>query len=160
MPHSSLPSCLVMYLERVLKLASHYIQRVSKLPFGTLCSARANPCPTCFRLLWPLCITQAFQAAQSCIFKGFRNCRLALLVLLGPTRLGPPCPTRAFQAARSCIFNGFRNCRLALLVLLGPTLAPLASACECLRASLEPSKLPDHASLKVLKLPFWHFWFC
>ena len=61
-------SCLVMYLELVLKLA-----------FGTFGSTRPNPCPTCFGLLGPPCVTRAFQAAWSCIVKGVRNCRLALL---------------------------------------------------------------------------------
>ena len=101
-----------------------YLQGVSKLPCGIFGSARANPCPSaCFGLLGPRCLTRAFQAVWLCIFKGFRSCRLALLVLLRanpcPTcfgLLGPPCLTQAFQAAWSCIFKGFRHCRLALLI--------------------------------------------
>ena len=37
----------------------------------------------------------AFQAARPCIYEVFRNCSLAVLVLLGPTR--PPSEAKAFM---------------------------------------------------------------
>ena len=93
LPHSSFPSCLVKCL-----------LEVSKMPFGSFGSTRTSPCPTFFGLLGPPCTTPAFQVALSCIFKGFRNCRLAVLVLLGPA-LAPALP--AFKLPGQVSSSGF-----------------------------------------------------
>ena len=191
LPHSSLLSCLVMYPQRIrncrvalLALLCPALKALKALKpqqasFGSI---RPTPCLTFFGLLGLPCLTPAFQAAWSCLFKKFRS--------FGSTRPspcltffgvpGPRCLTLAFSAGWSCLFKKLRNCHLALLVLLGPALKILKSleafkkpvlvllgtaltspslACSGVLASLQLSKLPSHLSSRGFETAVWHFWF-